>query len=851
VAFAFWMLTGRHDAPGGLLLFIFAVTVSAWIGGSEPGWLTTIAGTGASAYFLLPGAHSLLPLFQIVVFIVIALSITWITDNLRITESDFGLQLKLTNAITNNMGEGIYAVDQNGLLMFLNPPAERMLGWKEEELRGKDPHQVIHKCPDGDAVCPLTDVLRVGTTVRNDDDIFKCRDGTPLPVSYTSSPILTNGQITGAVLSFQNVTERKGALEALRASEEWHRKVLDTSPDSIWLTDTFGYVILANRRAAALYGYDSVEEMLGINATELIAPGDRLRSVQDKRRLSNEDNRLSAEYLSLRKDGSMFPVELSASLNLDEDGKFRAIIHVARDITERKQAEETLRSSEARLAMQYAATTVLAQAPTLNEAIPSLIQTMCELAGWDVGAFWLVETHEKVLRCRNVSHLPSVRLPGFKKASMQTAFHEGEGLPGEVWVKKEAIWVPDITQNAAYLRSPTAAREGLKTAFTFPVIISGAVHSIMEFYSFDVRQRNSDLMQATVTIGTEVGTFVARKQAEEALEYQAMHDALTDLPNRLLLKDRMHQAILSAERNQNFLSLLLMDLDHFKEVNDTYGHHYGDLLLQEVGSRLKKTLRDSDTVARLGGDEFAVILPAVDAMGAQLAASKMVSALEQPFFLEGQNFAVGCSIGIAVFPEHGENANTLLRRADVAMYVAKRGNTGFSVYAADQDEYSPGKLALKSELRHAIESGQLIVHYQPKADLKTGRVEATEALVRWQHPEHGLIPPDQFISLAEQAGLIGILSMHVLSVALRQCRAWNTNGFDVSVAVNLSATSLQDEQFVGMIAGMLRACDVPPHRLKVEITEGAVMTDPELALEILTRLHNLGVKISIDDFGTG
>ena len=342
-----------------------------------------------------------------------------------------------------------------------------------------------------------------------------------------------------------------------------------------------------------------------------------------------------------------------------------------------------------------------------------------------------------------------------------------------------------------------------------------------------------------------------RKEAEQALEYQAMHDALTDLPNRTLFHDRLEQAIASARRNGGSMAILLMDLDRFKDVNDTFGHHHGDLLLQEVSHRLRGALRESDTVSRLGGDEFGVVLPVADECRATVVATKLLQALANPYVVEGQSFDIGASVGIALSPTHGDDANALLRRADVAMYAAKRAAAGYSVYTSEQDQHSPARLALIGDLRQAIEQERFLLYYQPKLHVKTGSVDHVEALVRWKHPERGLIPPDQFIPLAEQTGLIKPLTLWVIEEALQQCKRWSRQGLDMTVAVNLSARSLHDPQLVDTIRDRLRAHGLKPSSLGVELTESAVMADPVRAMDTLSRLRRMGIQIAIDDFGTG
>jgi diguanylate cyclase (GGDEF)-like protein/PAS domain S-box-containing protein len=343
-----------------------------------------------------------------------------------------------------------------------------------------------------------------------------------------------------------------------------------------------------------------------------------------------------------------------------------------------------------------------------------------------------------------------------------------------------------------------------------------------------------------------------RKAQLAALEHQALHDVLTDLPNRVLLLDRLEQAILASQRLGTSLALLIMDLDRFKEVNDTFGHHIGDQLLMQVGPRLRKQIRVSDTIARLGGDEFAILLPSIpDVDAAVTTGRKLLRGLESPFLVDEHAFEIGASLGIALAPAHGSDAATLLRRADVAMYIAKQSNSGFAVYSAEQDRNTPTRLAMMSELRHAIDYGQLVLHYQPEVDLRSGAFTRLEALVRWVHPVHGLLPPDEFIPLAERTGLIGPLTSWVLNEALSRCRSWTDQGLSLGVAVNLSGRLLQDPGLVELVAEALHRWRLDPACLTLELTESSIMSDPDQAMNVLERFRALTVRLSIDDFGTG
>jgi len=332
----------------------------------------------------------------------------------------------------------------------------------------------------------------------------------------------------------------------------------------------------------------------------------------------------------------------------------------------------------------------------------------------------------------------------------------------------------------------------------------------------------------------------------------AYQDPLTRLPNRVLFSERVSQAIESAGPAGQTFCIVMMDLDRFKLVNDTLGHHMGDQLLCEVGARLSGTLsRKGDMVARLGGDEFALLLPDNNLERAERLARRVVAALEQPFSIDGHTIDVGASIGIVAYPLHGEDINTLMRRVDVAMYAAKRTNTGWSIYNLDDDQHSPERLTLMSELRRAVEQNQLSLYYQPKVDLSNYTVKHVEALVRWIHPERGFIAPDQFIPFAEQTGYIKVLTRWVINEALRQVADWHADGLEISVSVNISARDLLHTDLPDLFEHLMQRYMVSADWIWIEITESAVMDDPVMAMQTLDQLHKLGLRLSIDDFGTG
>ena len=345
---------------------------------------------------------------------------------------------------------------------------------------------------------------------------------------------------------------------------------------------------------------------------------------------------------------------------------------------------------------------------------------------------------------------------------------------------------------------------------------------------------------------------VQLQDANKQLEHQALHDALTTLPNRALFHDRLHTTLLSAQRSQQLFALVALDLDLFKEINDTLGHHAGDLVLQHVGQACGNILRDSDTVARVGGDEFMLLLPnVIDKERALLVAQRVLEAIKEPLQIGERLIEVSASLGVALFPEHGDDELALVTHSDAAMYEAKRQKLGVALYQVEMGEGKSEAVALKGELRRAIHDGEMVLHFQPKIDISSSLINGVEALVRWQHPRLGLLYPDKFIGLAELCGLIKPLTQEVLRLAMKQIQEWSSQGYSFPIAVNISAINLQDRDFPDSVAAMIAEYAVPSHRLELEVTETAIMTEPIVAIENIRKLSVLGIQMSIDDFGTG
>lgn len=645
-------------------------------------------------------------------------------------------------------------------------------------------------------------------------------------------PLLARGRPVGAMAILTHTRRRFGAedlrllsllaaqvapsLEAARldadlaGSEQRFRSLYGTVACGVMVLNTSGIILQVNSAAEHILGL-SLAEMRGkrpdqlwlayredgsdVGSTE--RPGSVvLRTRQPLRGFTMKISRPNGHERWLQIDS--IPV-------IGPDGQAVQVVSSFLDLTERKQVEEALRQSEERFRAVFH-------------------RAALGIARIDLGGR-IIEANPAFHRMLGYA---TEELADHPLAKFLHPDHTHDGTLAELVELGEGRR-DEVQQELRYLHKKGG------------VVWGNSIASL-------VRGRS----EAPLFIIGMVEDISARKVQEAALEHQALHDVLTDLPNRTLLYDRLQQAILTSKRQQRPMALLMMDLDRFKEVNDTFGHHGGDAILRQVALRLRAQLRESETIARLGGDEFAIILPGVrDQAAAGLTAGRLLQALLHPFFVDGEQLEIRASIGIVLFPEHGQDADTLMRRADTAMYFAKRGNRGSAFYALEHDTHNPSRLSLTFELRHAIEQGQLILHYQPALSCRTGEVIGVEALVRWPHARHGLMEPDRFIPLAEQTGLIRPLGLWALEAAIQQRQAWSKEGVNLRVAVNLSMRNLQDPELLERVGAFMRTYGVPAGQLTVEITESTLLADAEETLKALSPLKAMGVRVAIDDFGTG
>jgi diguanylate cyclase (GGDEF)-like protein/PAS domain S-box-containing protein len=600
---------------------------------------------------------------------------------------------------------------------------------------------------------------------------------------------------------------RASLYESVRQSEGRFRlqaHLLDAVGQAVVATTLDGDITYWNDGADRLFHY-SADQVMGRNVVDVLPTTE---SVDESRRklyrlASGEEN--VNELLIRRQDGTAVPVLSYRTPIRDATGTLTGIIGVSSDISAIKEVERELRDSEQR----YRALFDTSPDGIVLMDMNGLIVTANRQLGLMLGC----DSPDELAGARMEEYLPQTD----RKLALEVLEQRANGMPS-------------TNPNTRY---SVLRRDGS----TFPADVSSFVTV--------GASADASFITSTVRDATE------RVAYETQLQYLALHDPLTGLGNRTLLYDRLQQVLAAARRNAQQFAILLLDLDRFKDINDTFGHHVGDDIIREVGDRLSTVLRLSDSLARMGGDEYVILLPNTDSAGAVLTASRINAVLEQPIEVRGQRVHVGSSIGIAVYPEHTEEPDVLLRHADLAMYSAKQANIGHAVYAGESDSHGLNRLALSGQLRDAIQTGQLVLHYQPKMRLDSGEIDGVEALVRWNHPQYGLISPDQFIPLAEHSGLIRPLTSWVLDKALTQCREWQDLNLDVGVAVNLSTRSLYDPDLPIVIDRLLASSGASASHLTVEITESVIMANPEHAMDVLGQLIDFGIKLSIDDFGTG
>jgi len=650
------------------------------------------------------------------------------------------------------------------------------------------------------------------------------------------------GQFRGYRGVANDVSKRKQHDEELRR----FRAAMDMSADAILLVDRASMRhIDVNTTARDMLGY-SRQELLALGPQDL-TPFTREQYERKYDALIAGSSAATHLQTTLRrKDGSLLPVEVARRAILSGDGWI--IVAIARDISARLAAEQTIR----RHAMQQSLIAAFGQKALANVDLDELLNEVADVAGSGLG----VEFSKLLQLAPDGRSLVLRAGVGWKEGWVGRSIAEVDAgtCSDRVPAIGEPLIVEDYESEGTPAPSQMLMQHGIRSSVGVPVHGVSGPYGVLGAYSTEPGRFTQESVNFMQSLANTLATALDRKSAEQRLSYLAQFDTLTGLANRSLFFDRFAQTLKQAQRNEWRVGVLFIDLDRFKVVNDMLGHATGDQLLIEVAARLQKCVRAADALGRLGGDEFAIVLSELRRPDdAALVAQKVVAALSQPFTLEGQEIYLSASLGIGVYPSDGSDADTLLRNADTAMYRAKeRGRNGYQFYLPEMNELALERLQLQTQLRGALERREFVLHYQPKACLASGRISGFEALLRWQHPERGLVPPQQFIGILEETGLILPVGEWVVRTVCEQLAEWQAAGVTPRpVAINLSARQIQQRNLDATIAAILADTGIDAGLLELELTESMLMSDAEEAVRMLNTLRRYGVRLSIDDFGTG
>jgi diguanylate cyclase (GGDEF)-like protein/PAS domain S-box-containing protein len=786
-------------------------------------------------------------------------------------------QLRAANArqqaILNGADYSIIYTDIEGTIQKINAAAERMLGYSAEEMTGKmNPtsihvhDEIAHRAAElsrelDESIEPGFEVfIAMAREGRVDERqwTYVRKDGTRFPVLLSMTAIRDNGgEIIGYLGVASDISERFQSEQAIRDSENRYRTLFEASGDSIFVMHEDLFVD-CNEATLDMFGCTR-EQIIGETPYRFspeYQPDGRLSSEKalEKIEAAFSGKTQLFEWRHTRYDGTAFEAEVTLTYVSINDQP--SILASVRDISARKRADAELEQSRQELLERNESLRLINELSTRLHNIHD-IETITQVTIDILNsidppphiALYLLDQPNAQLQLANSSHLD-------KETQLIGANLPLEGsLSGLALTEGQLLSSIDIRtdERVEPIVKDILLKRGIVSAVVIPMINNNQPIGTINLVFSEPPSFSQVEIETLAGVGRTVALAISNARQLDDLEYQAHHDALTGLPNRVLLHRAFKDQILQEAAPDRMAALLLLDLDRFKEINDTLGHHVGDSLLALVGVRLNAILGPVRGIAcRLGGDEFAFLLTEIHGKDEiEMVTTDILDALKQPFIIGDMSLTVDVSIGISLYPEDGQDSHELLRSADVAMYQAKQNSTSIFWYDSRYDSHSRERLSMMGELGQAIRDGNIELHYQPKLDLELGRITGFEALVRWQHPRLGLLMPGEFIPLAEMGESIQALSHEVMEQALAQQQQWRESGQNFAVAVNLSARNLQDNRCADTIQQLIQKYDTRPGDLELEITETSLMHDPEGSARILNNIAALGVTVSVDDFGTG
>ncbi len=708
-----------------------------------------------------------------------------------------------------SIGDAVIATDARGKIMLMNPVAESLCGWTTQEATGKpiaEIFQIINEKTRKPAEDVVAKVIEEGLTAGlANHTILISREGTEYTIEDSCAPIRdTRGTIIGVVLVFHDITRQKEAEDALRKSRVSRDLILDTARDAFIQIDMNDLVVYWNRQAERTFGWTKTEA-IGRRLMETIIPPQYRKAHQEGMKRFMSTGKASVtdkpmELTALHRDGHTFPAEITIwTLGVEGDYLFNAFV---KDITRQKQAVEFYRISNT--VFNNATEAILVT--DANRNIVSVNPAFTKITGYSADE--AIGKNPRILKSGRHDQ-------AFYRNMLGTVDKDGH-WEGEIWDRR-------------------------KNGEIYPKWLSITA----------VKNNSGKIVQYTALFND----ITKRKENEQQLHFRAYYDPLTQLPNRTLAFERLSQAILRGNRYKRKVALFFVDLDHFKQVNDTLGHITGDKILVMAAGRLHSAVRETDTVARTGGDEFLIVLTEItDQEEVAIVANKILENLSYPFQVDGHDLFLGASIGITIAPDDGNEVMLLLQNADMAMYQAKSsGRNNYQSFNKKMKKKDTERTLLEWDLRRAVENQELVLHYQPIVDLSSLKTVSLEALIRWNHPERGLIPPERFIPLAENSVLISKISQWVLLTACTQMKLWQEiYGLNTGIAVNVSSRDFRyGNEVFSSITHVLEQSGLAAESLIIEITEGFMLDPNEDAQKKLQTIKDVGIRIAIDDFGTG
>ncbi|MBI2214178.1 MAG: EAL domain-containing protein [Acidobacteria bacterium] len=705
--------------------------------------------------------------------------------------------------IVESASDGIICIDESGTVLSANAAVSTIFGYEPDELIGQNlttiiPEPLRERHREG-----LRRHLEEGTHLRRKVRFPGLRkDGTivELEISYGEYVGAHGSEFIGVI---RDVTAELESGRRLREDEERYRDFFQNAPIGFHRLGPDGTFHAVNNAELAMLGYEYTELVGHKSLRDVIAPEQRESFDRNMDVLEATGELRNIDYAMITKDGRRVIARLSATALRDSSGKIVSTRGTIVDVSFEHETLAALRDLNQQYKVLFERNLAGIFRGTIEGRVVECNDAYARILGYEGREQFLADSGvDPLLDVRERDGLYRRLIDEKTLSNIEVVVRQRDGSP--IWVVENLSLIDDVPGR--------------------PPVIEGTI--------FDV---------------------TARKLAEERVAYQAHHDGLTGLPNPEQFRTRLDMAIEASKRTRRQVAVMFLDLDNFKAINDTRGHAVGNQLLQLVAFRIERILRPEDTVARLGGDEFTIVAGSMHSKAdAALVAEKILTTLTRPYLLEGREIYISASIGIAMYPEDGVDHDTLLRKADISMYHAKElGRNRFVFCSLASSERAVAQMTLESDLRRALDRKEFVVHFQPQIESRTGEVVALEALVRWNHPERGLLLPAEFIPVAERAHLIVPIGEWVMREACRRAAQWHVVSPDLRVAVNLSSIQFQQADFEEMVDRVLRDTGVPPQLLELEITESVAMRNPEAALEILRSLKAKGIRISIDDFGTG